>query len=103
MSNNIQTLRDALFDTLRALRDDKNPMEIDRARVVCEVARELTSTAKVEIDYLRVTSSTTGSGFLGANTAAPSAPALPGTTQTETGLKTVAPIPGGSITTHRMR
>lgn len=39
MSNNINTLRDTLFDTLRALRDRDNPIEIDRAKAINETAQ----------------------------------------------------------------
>lgn len=96
----ITELRSALFATLAGLQDKENPLDIDRARAVCDVARELTSTAKVEIDFLRLTGNTSGSGFLGA----PVASALPnGTTQTAHGTKTVEPIAGGTVTTHRMK
>jgi len=38
MSRNIETLRETLFDTLSALQDKENPMEIERALAIKEVA-----------------------------------------------------------------
>lgn len=91
--SNITTLRDALFATLAGLQDKENPMDLDRASAVCNVAREITSTAKVEIDFIRATGGNSGSGFI----------AVEGTSTTPTGKKTVALVPGGSITTHKLR
>ncbi len=54
-SPHIDQLRAHLMDTLAALRDRDNPMEPDRARAVAQVAGVLVDTAKVEIDYLKVT------------------------------------------------
>jgi hypothetical protein len=39
-------------------------MDLDRARVIATVAKEITETAKVEVDFLRVTGQQSGSGFL---------------------------------------
>jgi hypothetical protein len=63
MSNEIKDLRAILFDTLRDLRDKEKPMDIDRAKAVAEVARELVNTAKVEVDHMKLTGST-GSDFI---------------------------------------
>lgn len=51
----INTLREHLMGTLASLRDRENPMEPDRARAVAQVASVLVDTAKVEVDYLKVT------------------------------------------------
>ena len=59
----MNALRDELFVTLRALNDKDNPMDIERAKTVSLVAKVLTDTAKVEVDYLRVTAGK-GSGFI---------------------------------------
>lgn len=48
-------LRKHLLDTLASLRDRNNPMEPDRARAIAQVAGVMVDTAKVEIDYLKVT------------------------------------------------
>ena len=51
----ISQLRQHLLDTLADLRNRDNPMEPDRARAVAQVASVLVDTAKVEVDYLKVT------------------------------------------------
>ncbi|SAK65863.1 hypothetical protein AWB80_03112 [Caballeronia pedi] len=63
MSNNISTVRQHLLDTLADLRNRENPMEVERARAVADVARVLVDSAKVEVDFIRATDAT-GSGFL---------------------------------------
>lgn len=51
----LSELRQHLMGTLDALRDRNNPMEPDRARAVAQVAGVMVDTARVEIDYLKVT------------------------------------------------
>lgn len=63
MKNDMNALRDELFATLRALNDRDNPMDLERAKTVSVVAKVLTDTAKVEVDYLRVTQGT-DTGFI---------------------------------------
>lgn len=53
-SRNIDDLREHLFATLAALRDTSNPMDIDRARAVSEVAKTIIDSAKVEVEYMRM-------------------------------------------------
>lgn len=55
MSKSISDLRDALFATLDAVKSGE--MEIDRAKAINEVAKTIVDTAKVEVDFLRVTGS----------------------------------------------
>ena len=50
----IDDLRGHLFDTLEALADKNNPMDINRAKAIANVAQTIINSAKVEIDYLRV-------------------------------------------------
>lgn len=59
MSNtpHITEVRQALLATLSDLRSRENPMDIDRAKAVAHVASVLVETAKVEVDFLRVTGS----------------------------------------------
>lgn len=76
MSNEIKDLRAILFDTLRDLRNKEAPMDIDRAKAVAEVARELVNTAKVEIDHMKLTG-TTGSEFIPEKLPAPPEPGQP--------------------------
>lgn len=53
MSKTIEDLRAALFATLEAVKD--GTLDLDKARQVNEVAKTIVETAKVEVDYLRVT------------------------------------------------
>lgn len=62
--NDINELREHLFATLRGLRDKDNPMEIDRARAVSQVAATLVDSARVEVEMLRVTGEQVGTGFI---------------------------------------
>lgn len=41
--------------TLRDLRNKQEPMALDRAKAVAEVATVLVNTAKVQVEYLKVT------------------------------------------------
>lgn len=51
----ITDLRAHLLNTLSDLRNRDNPMEPDRARAVAQVAAVLVDSARVEIDYIKVT------------------------------------------------
>ena len=64
MRNRIQDLRDHLFATIEGLLDEDKPLDIDRARAVAGVAQAVINSAKVECDYLRVTGSARGTGFI---------------------------------------
>lgn len=64
MKDKMLDLRRHLFATLEALQDEEKPMELDRARVIAEVAQTLVNSAKVEVDFLRVTGKPEGSPFL---------------------------------------
>ncbi len=63
--NDVTALRTTLFDTLRALGDKENPMDIDRAKAINEVAQTIINSAKVEVDALKIIGGT-GSGFIPA-------------------------------------
>jgi hypothetical protein len=54
-ANHISTVRQALLDTIKDLRDPNKPMDIGRARAISEVAQTIINSAKVEVDYLRAT------------------------------------------------
>jgi hypothetical protein len=71
MSNTIEDVRTELMQTLRDLRNRNNPMDIDRARAVAQVAGVLVDSAKVEVAYLQTTGQR-GSSFMGHQS-----PALP--------------------------
>lgn len=59
----ITDLRDHLFATLEALRDEKKPMDIERAKTVAQVAQTIIESAKVEVQFVRDVGGH-GTGFL---------------------------------------
>lgn len=93
----INTLRNHLFSTLNALQDKENPMDIERARAISDVAQTIVNSAKVEVDYMKLTGSNQGSGFI------PSGPNGVRMIPTAHGTKRVEKIAAGEITTHEMK
>ncbi len=67
----VEDLRRHLFETMAALRDKANPMPVDRARAVSEVARTIIESARVEVDAARLNKRMPSSGFLAAGPALP--------------------------------
>lgn len=63
MQNKIDDLRNHLFATLEALRDEEKPMDLERAKTIANVAQTIINSAKVECDYIELTGSK-GSGFI---------------------------------------
>lgn len=64
MSNEtIADLRAELFATLRGLTDKTNPMEIERAKAVSDIAQTIINSAKVEVEHMKVAGGK-GSGFI---------------------------------------
>lgn len=55
--SDINTLREHLFAALQGLQDKEKPMEIERAKAICEVSQVIINSAKVEIDFLRANGS----------------------------------------------
>jgi hypothetical protein len=51
--NTINDLRDHLFETLEALKDEDKPMDLARAHAVVEVSQAIINTAKAEIDLMK--------------------------------------------------
>lgn len=76
MKNKIEDLRNHLFATLEALRDKDNPMDIERAKAVSNVANSIIETAKVEVKYLELTGGK-GTGFISETPSLPAAGAQP--------------------------
>lgn len=72
-SPHITQVRQSLLDTLADLRSRENPMDVDRARAVAQVASVLVDTAKAEIDYIKAVGADR-SDFLEAE---PTAPRIP--------------------------
>jgi hypothetical protein len=59
----MEDLRNHLFATLEALRDEENPMELDRAKTIANVADKLIASAKVEVDFIEATGERDASKF----------------------------------------
>ena len=59
----INDLREHLFETLAALLDKKNPMDVDRANAIANVAQAMVSSARAECHYLELVGGT-GTGFI---------------------------------------
>jgi hypothetical protein len=62
MDNNMQGLREHLFDTLRELK--QGSMQLDRARLIVDVSQAIINSAKVEVDFIKAVNATSGSGFI---------------------------------------
>jgi hypothetical protein len=60
----ITDMREHLMQTLASLRDRENPMDVDRARAVAQVAGVLVDSAKVEVDYIKATGAQGDSLFI---------------------------------------
>lgn len=73
--NDIHELRGELFATLRALRDPKDPPDIERAKAIADVSQQIINSAKVEVDYRKL--GETGSKFIPDEKPALPAPGQP--------------------------
>jgi hypothetical protein len=78
----IADMREHLMQTLAALRDRDNPMDVDRARAVAQVAGVLVDSAKVEVEYIKATGGGTDSLFIDSTNGQPA----PAVERTPTGL-----------------
>lgn len=58
--NKLPDLRDHLFATLEALQDKEEPMDLDRAKAIADVAQVIVNSAKVEVDFIRATGRSSG-------------------------------------------
>jgi hypothetical protein len=66
MRNKIDDLRNHLFATIESLLDETNPMDIDRAKAISDVAQTIINSAKVEVDFLNKVGGN-GTGFIPEN------------------------------------
>jgi hypothetical protein len=64
MKNKLSDLRNHLFETIEALKDEDKPMDIERARAVSSVAQTILDSAKVELKEIEISGSTVSSEFL---------------------------------------
>lgn len=63
--NDIHELRKHLFETLDALKDKGKPMDLERAKAVCEVSQVIINSAKAEVAFLQAVGGK-ATAFLGA-------------------------------------
>ena len=60
--NKINDLRDHLFETLERLKE--GDIDIATAKAMADVGQVIINSAKIEIDFIRVTGSNKDSGFI---------------------------------------
>lgn len=66
MKTTIKDLREHLFATLEALRDEDKPMDIARAKAIAGVSQVIINSAKAETDLINATGAKPTSGFFEA-------------------------------------
>jgi hypothetical protein len=71
MKNKITDLRNHLFETLEALKDNDHPMEIERAKAISEVAQTIINSAKVEIQFMEAIDSAETTEFFAGRIESP--------------------------------
>lgn len=76
MKNKIDDLRNHLFATLEALQDKDEPMDLDRARTIADVAQTIINSAKVEVQFMTHVEGVE-STFFPVTPTAPKQPELP--------------------------
>lgn len=64
--NKMSDLRNHLFETIEALKDDEKPMDLERAKTISAVAQTIINSAKVEADLLKAIDAKPGSDFFEA-------------------------------------
>lgn len=100
MSNDIQSLRDIMFTTLRGIQD--GTVDVEKARAINNTAQTIINTAKVEVDFLNATGghASAATGFIGGGNNK-----MKEITNTPTGTKVVEKDPESGVTTtvHRIR
>ena len=87
-TEDVAGLRHHLFATIAALRDTANPMPVDRARAVSEVARTIIERARVEVEAARLNKVLPNSRFLATGALPLPAPA-PGTPAVPNGINSI--------------
>ncbi len=93
MSNEtISDLRSHLFSALRGLSDKQNPLDIERAKAIADVAQVVVNSARVEVEHMKLAGGK-GSGFIPEITV----PGLPD------GVTVVDKKPGVTVTRHQLK
>lgn len=77
MKNKIEDLRDHLFETIEALKDEEKPIDIARAKAIAQIANVMIESAKVEVSFLQAVGSNEGSGFIPDAPRKPVIPLIP--------------------------
>ncbi len=78
MKNKIEDLRNHLFATIEALQDKDNPMDLERAKTISDVAQTIINSAKVEVEHMKVSDAIAGvAGFFEPKPAIPEKPGAP--------------------------
>ena len=62
MSDDINKLRELLFETMRDLR--AGTIEVNCAKVINDTAQTIINSAKVEVEYIKATGAQTSNGFI---------------------------------------
>jgi hypothetical protein len=75
-NNKLSDVRNHLFETLEALKDDEKPMDIGRAKAIRDVAQTIINSAKVEVDFLEATGEMPSDEFFGKGRLRPATPQL---------------------------
>ncbi|MEW6648173.1 MAG: hypothetical protein AB1450_13320 [Pseudomonadota bacterium] len=60
MKNKIEDLRNHLFETIEMLKDRDDPMDLDRAKTIAQVANSIIESAKTEVKFLEVAGASEG-------------------------------------------
>lgn len=72
--NRMSDLRDHLFETLESLKDQDKPLDIERAKAICQVSQTIIDSARVEVKYAEVVGAQPSDTFFEPH---PKVPALP--------------------------
>lgn len=61
--NKITDLRDHLFAVIEGLQDEEKPFDVEKAKVIADLAQVVVNSAKIEVDLLKYYGGT-GTGFI---------------------------------------
>jgi hypothetical protein len=86
--NNIDTLRDTLFDTMQKLKD--GTLDVEKAKTIGDLSQVIINSAKVEVDFVRANGGGKSDFFSNP---------IKQISATSTGTKTV----DGNVTVHKLR
>jgi len=64
MRNKVEDLRNHLFETIEMLKDKEDPMDIERAKAIAQVAQQIIESAKAETKHLEIVGGNSASSFM---------------------------------------